>query len=207
MIFGLMAWGVYGSSLLSVAEIRVVGARILSPDQVRVAARVPSGIPLARVDIGDVEHRVAELAPVAKVEVSRSWPHTLVVRIVERKPLAVVGQETAFGLLDSSGVLFQVVGDRPGGLPLLKLSNPGPADPTTQAALRVLASLSPELRGQLGTLVAESVTRIRLELVKGRSVVWGDSEANERKSQTATLLLQRKGAVIDVSAPDFPVMR
>ncbi|WP_456244205.1 cell division protein FtsQ/DivIB [Longispora urticae] len=207
VVLALLTWGVYGSPLLSVSEVRVRGAAILSPEQIREAAKVAPGTPLARVDTAGAERRIAELAPVERVDVSRSWPSAVVVTVTERRPIAVVPQDKAFGLLDREGVLFQVVAARPAGLPLMRLPSPGPSDPTTQAALRVLSALSPELRSQLGTLEAESVTRIRLELAKGRSVVWGDAEASDKKSRTATLLLGRPGAVIDVSAPDFPVMR
>ncbi|MBA3489959.1 MAG: FtsQ-type POTRA domain-containing protein [Longispora sp.] len=207
ILVGVLGWTVFASPLLTVSEVSVRGARILSPEQVRMATKVALEIPLARVDTDGVEQRVAELAPVAKVDVSRSWPGTLVVEITERQPVAVVAQPTGFGLLDAHGVLFHTVAKRPVGLPLMKVKDPKPNDPTTQAGLSVLESLSPTLRTQLVTLVAESVTRIRLELAKGRSVVWGDAEANDRKSRTATVLLHRPGKVIDVSAPDFPVMR
>lgn len=204
---GVVGWVVFASPLLTVSGVEVRGTHILTPEEVQIAAEVPGDIPLARVDVDAVQRRVAVLAPVESVEVSRSWPGTVLVEVKERQPVAVVPQGVSFGLLDDSGVLFHMVLKRPPNLPVVKVANPGPEDPTTRAGLQVLASLTPELRTQLVALVAESVTRIRLELDKGRSVVWGDAEASERKSRTATLLLGRPGKVIDVSAPDFPVMR
>src|SRR5439155_2740194 len=47
----------YATPLLGVAEVRVVGARLVSVDDVRRAAAVRPGTPLARVDIGAVARR------------------------------------------------------------------------------------------------------------------------------------------------------
>ncbi|WP_018350886.1 cell division protein FtsQ/DivIB [Longispora albida] len=206
-VLALLAWGVYGSPLLSVSEVEVVGARILSKEQVRGAARVPLGTPLARIDTDGIGKRVGTLAPVARVDVSRSWPSTVVVTVTERQGTAVVQQPSAFAVLDHEGVLFQITPARPEGLPLLKLANPARADPSTKAALRVLAALTPELKAQLDVLEAESVTRIQLGLKGGRKVIWGDAESNEKKATAATVLLGKPGKTIDVSAPDFPVTR
>jgi cell division protein FtsQ len=81
------------------------------------------------------------------------------------------------------------------------VARPGRDDPTTVAAVRVLAALTPVLRERLATLVAESPTRLRLELTGGKTVVWGDAEASEKKARVATALLDRAGTVIDVSTP------
>src|SRR5207244_4346908 len=80
---------------------------------------------------------------------------------------------------------------------------PDPADPSTKAALRVLAALTAELRAQLATLVADSPARIRLELHGNRTVVWGDATENADKAVAATQLLGYPGTVLDVSAPQF----
>ena len=50
------------------------------------------------------------------------------------------------------------------------------------------------------SVVADALTRIRLELRGGRSVIWGDATGNDAKARTVTDLLARKGRVIDVSA-------
>src|SRR5690242_11484792 len=76
--------------LFGVSDVRVVGARLVTAAEVRAAAHVPPGTPLARVDAAAVSRRVARLAPVATATVIRHWPRTLVVRVVERTAVAVV---------------------------------------------------------------------------------------------------------------------
>lgn len=190
------------TSLMGVDLIRVTGVSILDPDDVRAAAQIPDGTPLARVDTALVARRVGALAPVATVDVGRSWPNTLTIAVVERTPAAVVQQEDRFGLMDGTGVVYLTVGDRPAGLPLIQVADPGPDNPETKAALAVLRDLTPQLREQLAKLIVEAPARIRLELAKGRTIVWGDASQSDLKARVATALLARKGTQIDVSAPE-----
>ncbi|MDW5323091.1 cell division protein FtsQ/DivIB [Plantactinospora sp. KLBMP9567] len=198
---------VYGTPLFGFRTLRVVGATLVTDDQVRQAARVTEGVPLARVDLDAVRGRVAELPPVARVTVSRQWPHTLRVEVVERTPVAVVPQNRRFLVVDAAGVVFQTRSDRPAGLPLARLGTPGPDDAATKGALTVLANLTPELRDRLVELVVEGPARITVKLRGGRTVLWGDASRSETKAQVATSLLAREGDTIDVRTPDVVTIR
>jgi cell division protein FtsQ len=199
----------YLTPLLGVAQVRVVGAHIVTADEVQAAAGVAPGTPLARVDLAAVGHRVDRLAPVLRATVSRGWPDTLVIRIRERTAVAAVAMpdSRAFGLLDATGVLFTTQPRHPNDLPLVSLASAGPDDPATQGALTVLRALTPELRARLIELSAEAPTRIRLELAGGREIIWGDATDNDDKARVATAMLTRPGKVIDVSAPRFVTVR
>ena len=200
LALGGLTFLVYGTSLLGVRDVRVVGAELLTPLQVQQAAAVPADEPLARVDLDAVRARVRGLAPVDRVAVRRSWPSTLVVEVVERTPMAVVPQGGQFAVIDRAGVPYRTVA-KPGDLPLVRTASPGPSDVNTKAALTVLAALSDELREQLVAVSVAAPAQIKLELRKGRSVVWGDDTQSDTKSQVATVLLKRDGKQIDVSAP------
>lgn len=203
----LTAVAVYQTSLFAVREVRVVGASLVSADQVRVAAAIRPGAPLARVDLAEVRDRVAQLPPVATVGVSRDWPHTVVVRVEERTAVAVVPQGREFLVLDAEGVVFRRLTARPAQLPLVETPKPGPQDAATVAAVSVLAALTPQLRRQLVKVSAPTAVRIQLRLVKNRTVVWGDADDSAKKARVATFLLARPGDVIDVSAPDVVTVR
>lgn len=192
---------VYATPLLGVAHIRVEGATLVTPDEVRAAAAVAPGTPLARVDVAAVGRRVGGLPPVARATVTRSWPDTLVVRVVERTGVAAVPVGGRYAVVDATGVVFRTVAAAP-DLPVVKLARPGPDDATTRAALTVVAALTPQLRDLLVAVVADAPTRIRLDLRGGRAIIWGDATENEDKARVATSLLGRPVTVIDVSAPD-----
>jgi cell division protein FtsQ len=202
-VVGLLGWLLLGTSVAGVRTVEVTGARMVDPAQVREVAAIAAGTPLALLDTGAVRARVRTIAAVADADVSRHWPSTVVIALTERTPVATVSVADHYVLLDAAGVVFGPSSARPAGLPVVKVAKPGPDDPNTSAALRVLAALTPQLRAKLSLLVVDSPTRIRLELTDDRTVIWGDAESSDAKAKAATALLNRDGQTIDVSAPDF----
>jgi cell division protein FtsQ len=201
-IAGLVAWTVLGTGLFGVREVRVVGARLVTPVEVRDAAAVPDDAPLARVDLAATARRVGTLAAVERATVRRDWPGALVIRVVERTPVAAVPQGERWAVVDGKGVVFQSLDQAPAGLPVVRVGRPAPDDPGTRAGLAVLAALSPKLRAELVAVDVAGLARITLLLREDRKVVWGDATRSADKSKVATALLGRKADTIDVSAPD-----
>ena len=109
VILGTSAWVVFGTSVLGVRQVEVTGTSVVPESEVRAAAAVAPGTPLARVDTGAVGARVTALAPVAAVEVSRSWPGTLVIAVTDRVGVAAVAVPAGFGVIDSGGFVFHTV--------------------------------------------------------------------------------------------------
>ena len=206
-VVGALLWTVYGTAVLGVRDVRVVGAELVTPENVLQAAAVPMAQPLARVDLDAVRDRVQALAPVDRAVVSRDWPRTILVEVVERTAVAAVPAGERFTLIDDEGVAFRTVSRQPAGLPVARLARPGRSDVNTRAALTVLSSLTAELREQVVAVSVEAPARIKLELRKDRTVVWGDDTASETKSRVATALLARDGKTIDVSAPEVVTIR
>jgi cell division protein FtsQ len=202
VLLAIASWIVLGTSVLGVRRVDVTGSTLVSPEQVRSVAAVAEGTPLARVNTTAVRDRLRTLPSVKDVSISRSWPTTLRIDVTERIAVAVVAATGGFTVIDADGVLFQTVAARPTGLPLLAVANPGPSDATTRAVLRVLAALTPPLRGSLVRLAADAPTRIRLELPGGRVIIWGDAEHSDTKARVASALLDRPVRTIDVSSPD-----
>ncbi|OZV84703.1 peptidase S33 [Micromonospora echinospora] len=203
----MVTWVLLGTGLFGVREVRVVGTELVTPVQVRQAAAVPDGVPLARVDLAATAGRIGELPPVERATVTRDWPGALVVRVVERTPVAVVPQGERFVVVDRFGVAFRTEPVRPEGLPLARVARPGPDDPETRAALEVLAVLTPPLREALVDVTVEGLARITVRLSEGRTIVWGDATRGEDKARVATTLLGRDADTIDVSAPDVVTFR
>lgn len=200
LLGALAVWVVWFSPVLSVREVRVLGAVNVSSASVLQAAAVPAGMPLARVDVGGVTSRVSALPRVASVEVRRGWPNVLVIVVVERTPIAVVPDGSAFAFLDATGTSFGSVARTPRGLPVVKA--------TTEDALRsaaaVVAALPAGLRSAVSTVTAATHDDIVLTLVTGPTVRWGSAEQSDRKAAVLAALLKVKAASYDVSAPDLP---
>jgi cell division protein FtsQ len=207
LVLGGLTWLIYGTPVLGVRDVRVVGTELLTPQQVRQAIGVPDHEPLARVDLDHVRARVRAIPAVDRVVVRRSWPSTLVVEVVERTPVAAVPSGRQFTLIDRSGVPYRQVGAKPADLPLMRLATPGPADEDTRSGLTVLGALSSQLRQQLVAVSVAAPAQIKLELRQDRTVVWGDDTQSDTKSQVATALLKRAASEIDVSAPTVVTIR
>jgi cell division protein FtsQ len=206
-VLALVGWTLWSSSLLGVREVRVAGTELATPAQVRQVAAVTEGVPLLRVDLGAVAARVRGLAPVAGVRVHRAWPHALVIEVVERTGVAAVRDDDSYALVDSGGVIFHTVPERPAGLPVLSLAEGVSPDPATRAALTVLAALPEPVRVEVDKLTVAGPAGISLTLHDGRKLVWGDETDSALKATVAAALLAdgevaAAGQVIDVSAPN-----
>jgi cell division protein FtsQ len=212
---GAIAWVVLGSSLLAVRTVQVDGTRTLSDRQVVQAAGIAEGTPLVRVDTAAAAARVADLPQVASVEVTRGWPRTVVVTLVERVPVAVVTEGGTRRLVDAGGVVFDTItGDPPAGVVPLDVTDPGPDDAATTAALGALTALPGGVRAQVTGVAARTGDDVTLTLTDGRSVLWGSAAQTERKAVVlgAVLAQIEAGALdpagtVDVSTPDSVVLR
>ncbi|MEU4217060.1 FtsQ-type POTRA domain-containing protein [Actinoplanes sp. NPDC026623] len=201
LVVGALVWTVYGTSVLGVRSVDVVGTDSLAPVQVEQAAAVRMNQPLAGVDLDRIRGRVEALPAVERAIVSRSWPSTVVVEVVERTPVLAVPAGEGFTLIDAEGVAYRTVPTRPAGVPVARLAAPGPEDVNTRSALTVLSALTAELRDQLVSISVLAPAQVSLGLRRGRTVVWGDDTQSDTKARVATALLERKGDTIDVSAP------
>ena len=197
----LLGWVLLASPLLAVRTVDVSGAELLTPAQVRAAAAVADGTPLARVDTGAVVRRLRALRPVADVHVSRSWPRTLEVRVEERRAVAGLVGKNGVTLVDADGVPFAPALRLPAGTVRLQVPRPGPTDPTTRAALQVLRDLPATLRTPLRIVRAGSPSSVTLVLSGGRQVMWGGVGDTDLKVQATVALLKMPGRVFDVSRP------
>jgi cell division protein FtsQ len=210
-----LAWVLWGSPLLAVRTVQVDGVTTLPADQVRETAGLAEGTPLLRVDVSAAQERVAQLPQVDSVEVTRGWPSTVVITVVERTPIAVVGPPGRRSLVDARGVLFDTItGDAPDGVVPLDVADPGPEDPPTMAAIGALTALPADVRDQIDSAAATSAEDISLTLDDGTVVRWGTSEETEKKAAALTAVLEQIAAdaiepagTIDVSTPDAVVLR
>ncbi len=200
----------YDSHLFDVQGVRVEGVSLLPESDVVGAAAVPMGAPLASIDAADVAARVAKLPAVATAAVTRSWPHTVTVTVVERVPVASATTPAGVELVDAGGVVYP--GTPPPGLPRLVFGAVGPDDPSTHSALAALATLPPPIRSQVltvdATVAGSGVPgQVTFGLTDNRQVVWGTDDRAAEKAAVLVPLLTQPGRVFDVTSPDLPTIR
>jgi cell division protein FtsQ len=211
----VLGWLLLAGPVLTVRAVQVDGLATLPADVVREAAGIGAGTPLLRVDVDGAEARVARLPQVASAEVTRDWPASVVITVVERVPVAVVGEPGRRSLVDADGVLFDTVtGSPPDGVVPLDVESPGPDDAATMAGIAAVGSLPADVRKQVTAAAAASADDISLTLTDGTVVRWGDASESDAKSAALVGLLEQiadgrlePAGTIDVSTPAAVVLR
>lgn len=208
-VVGALVWVVYFSALLGVHRVEVEGTSLLTSEQVREAADVTTGAALAAVDVDAVAARVAELTPVAGVEVERQWPRGLSIVVTERRAVAVVRQGGVLSGMDGEGVLFRTFDKATGRLPLVdaeELDAPGRDDALAEVA-EALSSLAPAVARKVDHVEVASRDSIVLVLEDDDRVTWGSAEDSDLKGRVLTVLLKQEASTYNVSVPDQPTTR
>ncbi|MBC9730866.1 FtsQ-type POTRA domain-containing protein [Streptomyces sp. TRM68367] len=211
-------WLLYGSDWLRVERVSVSGTRVLTPAQVREAADVPVGEPLASVDTDAIEARLRrKLTRIDTVGVERDWPHGIGLKLTERTPVLIVQKAGKFVEVDDEGVRFATVSEAPKRVPVLKLmvSQPGSAAASlrrfgegrlVREAARVARSIPAAVARATRSVKVRSYDDISLELGDGRTVDWGSGEQGAAKARALTALLKAAPDArhFDVSVPTAP---
>ncbi len=217
LVAAASTWALYGSSWFRATRVTVTGTGELTSQQIERAARVPLGGPLVSVDTGAVRKRLlAALPRLREVSVSRSWPHTVVVKVTERTPSAVLRTGSRYTEVDRGGVRFATVDHAPAGVPVVQLT-PDRAQAAAslrqfgtqrllQAAITVAGDLPDALRGHATAIRVRSYDGITVELSGHREVVWGSDEDGPLKSGVLAALMKAEPDAdrYDVSAPTAP---
>ncbi|PZH07983.1 cell division protein FtsQ [Streptomyces sp. NTH33] len=211
-------WVLYGSEWTHVKRVSVSGTRFLTPEEVRAVAQVRLGSPLISVDTDAVAVRLrSELPRIDSVDVERSWPDGIELKVVERTPVMVEEKGGKFVEVDREGVRFATVSQAPKGVPVLEL--PLSRSNSAAASLRRfgegrLVREAVTVAGRIPAAVAREtrVVKVRtyddisLELSDGRTVAWGSSEGSRLKARALTALMKAAPDArhFDVRVPTAP---
>ncbi|WJV51501.1 FtsQ-type POTRA domain-containing protein [Streptomyces flavofungini] len=212
------AWVFYGSPWLRVERVTTSGTMVLKPDEVRDVAGVPIGEPLISVDSGAIEERLKRKLPrIDSVDVIRSWPHGIALKVTERTPALLIEKGGKFIEVDAKGVRFATVEKAPKATPLLDMAT----DPAGGAAaslrrfdaarlrreaVRVVTALPGAVAADTRTVRVRSYDSISLRLRDGRTVMWGSGEKGRAKAEALAGLMKAvpKARHFDVSVPTAP---
>jgi len=198
-------WAVFFSSLLATTSVEVDGAGTVLTSHVRRVAKVPMDRPLARVDLDAIRARVENVAAVESASVSRSWPHTIKIAVVQRTPVAVVDRGDGLQFLDAYGVVFGTVGHA-GDRPVIHAGATVDSEALAGAGA-VAGSLPPALARKVTSIELHTVDDIELLLRNGQRVAWGSAADSDQKAQVAQVMLRKKVSFVDVSVPARPAVR
>jgi cell division protein FtsQ len=202
------------SPLLSLRTIRVEGTERVDASAVQAALDGQLGTPLALIDFDEVTDELAAFPLIASYVTETAPPHTLVVRIQERQPVATVAAGDGFELVDPAGVVVQSLDARQEGVPLVDVGGAALDGPAYRSVAEVLLALPVTLRSTVDTVTASTTDDVTLQLTSGERVVWGSADQSAKKAQVLAGLIADQarrdpGASVeyDVSAPDNGIIR
>ena len=202
-----------GTAGLKVQEIFVEG-RVETPAQhVLDVLSVKRGTPILGFDPAGAKAELEQLPWVKEASVERRLPDTILVRIVERQPLALWQRGGRLTVIDQSGQEIQGADPaRFAGLPMVV----GDDAPAHAAALLALMALEPDLQKRVMAAVRVGARRWNLQMDAGDGVKVdvqlpevnaGAAWARLAELERANRLLDRSVSVIDLRFPDRLIVR
>lgn len=191
-------WQAFNSPYLVIRRIVVTGSESLSPEQVAAMTGLRIGTNIFRANLYRAGKAVRSVPAIREASVARLLPGTIVITVVERRPVLTVAQGRRRFEVDAEGVVFQE----------LPASAPLPAD-------RLLLSLRPGPSLRLGERLDGSLIQValhcaRLARAEGLSLwklsidahddLWLNVKVAGQSSQPAVSLPIRIGRPQELSA-------
>ena len=197
VLAGVGWWSLYQSKWFIAQSVTVAGNSRLTVEQISAVAAVPIGNSLMSINTAAVTAQLMELPEIKVVTVERGWPHTILINVTERTPIAVAATLSGFNLIDSEGLNAGSVGAPPPGLLVIS------AVPESKAMLGAINTLAAiPAQWQLIALAASTQDNIVATLASGAVITFGSSERAADKVEVAQALMEKGYSVINVSAPD-----
>jgi len=222
MVILLAAASLPGSALFSLQDIEVEGVRRLTPETVRAASGlVPGSSSIFTIDAQEVTRRLLRHPWIAAAQVRARPPHTIIVRIRERVPVAAVPAEQGYALVDEQGVVVEVRDARPDLVLVsergrsLRWVAPGEVIPSApvRAGLSLLPQVPEALRAEVTHLQVTPTREVFLYARDGLEVRAGPIRGLRQRLAAAPEILRAVRAqgtpleYIDLSLPDQVIIK
>jgi cell division protein FtsQ len=171
---GQAAGEAVGNAGFRVKSVDVQGIKRMDPRPVYEIALDQKTTAMPLVDVADIRKRLLEFGWVKDARVSRRFPDTLVIDIVERKPAALWQDEDRLTLIDAEGVVLdRVPVSQMPDLPLLI----GKGANAQTLTLERLLDKAPSLKAQLESATWVGQRRWDLSFQSGETVALPEGQA------------------------------
>lgn len=200
------------SPLMSLTTVHVTGVDRLDAASVTAALYRHLGTPLALLDADQIEQDLAEFSIIRSYSTEIVPPHTVIVRIVERRPVGAVDSASGWHLVDEAGVVVETTQEQPEGIPIIQVSEVSAEAPAFRSVAAVLLSLPANLASRVELITASTRDDVRFTMVgTPHEVVWGSAEQSPRKARVLEAAIgatdQSVAWEYDLSAPENLVVR
>ncbi|MCL6635959.1 MAG: FtsQ-type POTRA domain-containing protein [Peptococcaceae bacterium] len=195
------------------------GNRELTAGEIVTCSGIAAGTNIFKTDLRAAKARIETLPAVKEAQVFRELPARVVIRVKERKPLALVPAKEGFIAVDADGVHVRSARIGEKGLPVLtglnldEIPPPGGLLPggDIPVLLRVIEGLPTEVVNSLSEVHREKDGRIVLYTLQGVRCLLGGPEDVQKKGELLLSVLKelkgRRIEYIDLSLPGSPVVK
>jgi cell division protein FtsQ len=194
-----------GKAGFTLRRIEITGAHRVSRLAIYNSAFNQDSMAMPLIDLAATRARLMQFGWIREARVSRRLPDTLVIEVIERRPVAIWQNNQRLSLIDADGVVLEPV--RIEAMPDLPLLI-GPAANRHIADLGTLLETAPRLRPQIhdATWVGQRRWDIRFQSGEVLTLPEGDVEARRALQRFALMdqqdsLLGRGFARIDMRDP------
>ena len=142
------------------------------------------GDPLMHIDIQDIKTKLEALPWIRYAIVERIYPHTLRIRVVERKPVALWQYENQVQLIDSTGFVIPETDLKPFSDLILLVGEDAPAH--TDSLMAILDS-SPAVTKMVSSAIRVSKRRWNIRLHNGIEIKLPETHPEEAWEHLLTL--------------------
>lgn len=214
LVILLAGWGILRSPLMAVHTVEVTGSSHVTKEDVRRATGVGPGRAMIDVRPGDAGQRLEALPWVATATVSRHWPTDIAITVTERRPVAQIGKDRSWVLIDHSGRVLERRTARSVGLPVLQgLTAGAPGSNVKRSAplLAAVAAMPRSLSDDVAQFGYSSKGALALTLAGDGVVTLGRPDGLSEKFASLTTMLDHLGTLhdgctLDVSVPEAPTL-
>ncbi len=193
----------------TVQEILVVGRRETSRQDLLAVVKLSQGAPILSFDLGSAKKRVEALPWVREATIERMLPDTILLNLVERRPLALWQRKGRFALIDQKGVVILNEGlDRYSDLLVVV----GEEAPTHASRLLEILSTQPRLMPMVKAAVWVGGRRWNVRMAGNIDVRLPEKDPIRAWARLAEYdrthrVLERDVQVLDLRFPDRLIVR
>lgn len=191
--------------IFKVTSFEVEGNEHVAAEDAEQASGVAAGSNLVRLNAREAAHGVASLPWVESARVSRAFPSTVHISVVEHEAVAYVEDGGRTVLVDDKGKEF--VEDTPPKEAIQLTGRTESGSPEMQAAVDAVSALPAEVRTRVKTLDIEDTYSLTFVTEDEKTIFWGAAEDNANKAIAFEDVLQLEGESWNISNPSLVTRR
>ncbi|MFM7028052.1 MAG: cell division protein FtsQ/DivIB [Chakrabartia sp.] len=191
-----------GRAGFTVKSVDVQGLKRMDRDVVFAVALDQQSIAMPLVDLEKVRQQLLQYGWIGDARISRHWPNTLVVRIIERKPAAVWQHNQRLTLIDATGVKLEMVDPR--AVPELPLII-GPNANQRAEDLFALLNAAPAIKPHLAVATWVGNRRWDIRFDSGETLMLPEGDRESRKALLDFARIEREQRLLGNGFVSFDI--